>query len=161
MDSKFLLAIEASYLAGKEILAHYDTNYHIENKKDDSPVTIADKKSSEIIERILATTGVPVLSEEGKKTQYSIRKHWKEFWMVDPLDGTREFISHNGEFCVNIAYLVDNIPVFGLIYIPVSQTIYYGGSAIGKSYKYIGDYTSEIVTRSTFLKPIKTDDMYL
>lgn len=125
MEQHYILnAIEAALLAGKEILAIYDdpaSDFQIERKADNSPLTIADRKSHETIVGILAGTPFPILSEEGKNISYEERSGWKKLWIVDPLDGTKEFIKRNGEFTVNIALVSDGKPVAGVIYVPVKK----------------------------------------
>jgi 3'(2'), 5'-bisphosphate nucleotidase len=98
----------------------------VEKKADNSPLTIADKASHHIIEEKLKTTGIPILSEEGKNIEFSERKKWEKFWLVDPLDGTKEFIKQNGEFTVNIALIENSAPVLGVIYVPVNGILYFG-----------------------------------
>jgi len=120
-----MLAIKASIDAGKEILNIYDTDYSIEHKEDNSPLTQADKASHEIIANILSSTEIPVLSEEGKSIPFNERKDWNYFWIVDPLDGTKEFIKRNGEFTVNIALAHLNKPITGVIYVPVLDILYF------------------------------------
>lgn len=116
------LAIEA----GKEILKVYHTDFTVEYKKDESPLTEADKRSQDIIAAGLnKISSYPVLSEEMEQPAYAKRKNWNAFWLVDPLDGTREFIKRNGEFTVNIALIKDNTPILGVIYLPVLNIIYY------------------------------------
>lgn len=118
--------------AGKKILEiyqeHADLDTITELKKDNSPLTLADQAAHTIIsERLQALyPHIPVLSEEGKHTDYEIRKNWDTFWLVDPLDGTKEFIKRNGEFTVNIALIHNTIPVLGVIYAPVWDLLYYG-----------------------------------
>lgn len=122
-------AISAAIKAGFEILKIYNdpsSDFSIEKKADNSPLTIADKASHAVIEKQLKKTGIPVLSEEGRDIPFEERKNWQQFWMVDPLDGTKEFIKQNGEFTVNIALIEDTKPVSGIIYVPVSQTLYVG-----------------------------------
>jgi len=123
--------IDIAIDAGKEILNiyHDESKFNIVDfKADDSPLTLADQKSHILIadklERLYPD--IPVLSEEGKDIPFSIRKEWKEFWLVDPLDGTKEFIKRNGEFTVNIALIRDGYPVLGVIYAPVLNVTYYG-----------------------------------
>lgn len=98
------------------------------SKEDNSPLTLADKTSHRIIMNGLSaiTPSLPVLSEEGKDIPYDERKHWEYYWCVDPLDGTKEFLDHNGEFTVNIALICRNIPVAGVIYVPVTGDLYAG-----------------------------------
>jgi 3'(2'), 5'-bisphosphate nucleotidase len=134
IDQLSILAIKASVEAGKEILRHYNTSYSIEYKTDSSPLTTADKASHETIIRMIDHHGIPVLSEEGKDIPYHDRKLWTHFWLVDPLDGTKEFINGNGEFSVNIALIQDGSPVMGVVYVPVSGILYYG-SAMHGSYR--------------------------
>jgi len=133
MDFQELLhqAIIAAVLGGDEILEVYETNFSVELKEDNSPVTNADKKASDKIIASLQHFNIPVLSEEGVLTEYPIRKHWKQLWIVDPLDGTKEFVKRNGEFTVNIALIEDNIPVLGVIYSPVFKDLYFSAKGIG------------------------------
>jgi 3'(2'), 5'-bisphosphate nucleotidase len=119
-------AIQAAILAGKEILdVYYNSDFELEFKADDSPLTIADKRAHKVIANYLAATKLPVLSEEGKTIEYHVRKEWKLFWLVDPLDGTKEFVKRNDEFTVNIALIAGNEPVGGVVYVPVTRTIYW------------------------------------
>ena len=123
--------IDTSYLAGEKILEIYnDNNYKssIEIKKDASPLTIADKASNDVIINSLKkiNTKIPILSEEEKEIDFSSRKDWNRFWLVDPLDGTKEFINRNGEFTVNIALIEDSCPVMGVVYAPVKKKLWYG-----------------------------------
>lgn len=128
-------AIKAAIDAGDEILKVYHSNdFGVEIKSDNSPVTIADKKASDLIVKALTKFNYPVLSEEEKEVPYPKRKDWSTLWVVDPLDGTKEFIKKNGEFTVNIALVQNEKPIFGIIYIPVLEEIFYGGKDIG-SYK--------------------------
>lgn len=113
--------IETVLEAGKAVLDIYRSDdFDIENKDDKSPLTKADKASHEIIKNGLTSyfPEIPLLSEEGKEIPYEERKNWEKFWLVDPLDGTKEFIKKNGEFTVNIALIENNKPVFGIIYAP-------------------------------------------
>lgn len=120
-----LLIINASLKAGKEILAIYNNGFSVTEKLDNSPITEADKKAHQIIINTLEETKLPVLSEEGDFPDYAIRKNWEQFWMVDPLDGTKEFVNKNGEFTVNIALIENGKPTMGVIYIPVAKTLYF------------------------------------
>lgn len=128
------IAIKASIDAGEKILEVYNKDIEVEFKDDKSPLTLADKKSHDIIESYLTKTDYPVLSEEGRSIPFSERKGWKTFWIVDPLDGTKEFVKRNGEFTVNIALIENNIPIMGVIYIPVQQSLYFADTYKG-SYK--------------------------
>lgn len=135
LEDKYKISIEAALEAGKEILEIYkedivDVNY----KEDNSPLTIADNKSNEVIVKYLGKTNIPIISEEIEDKPFSERKDWDLFWLVDPLDGTKEFIKKNGEFTVNIALIKSGKPVWGVIYVPDKQILYYGREEIG-SYK--------------------------
>jgi len=118
--------LKLSLDAGKAILEVYATAFSVELKDDRSPLTLADKRSNEILcKGLIKIGGIPILSEEMKQIPYEERKSWKSFWLVDPLDGTKEFIKRNGEFTVNVALIGGNEPVFGLIYVPVTGKFYY------------------------------------
>lgn len=132
--------------AGQAILLVYNNPQEsglIKRKTDESPLTLADEASHVIIEQGLRalTPAIPVLSEEGADIPYEERRHWETFWCVDPLDGTREFINRNGEFTVNIALIEHGVPVLGVIYVPVTDTMYYGGAGMG-SFKRGADGTT-------------------
>ncbi|MBI4805316.1 MAG: 3'(2'),5'-bisphosphate nucleotidase CysQ [Desulfovibrio sp.] len=126
-------------LAGQAIMQIYSTDFEVELKDDQSPITRADRASNEIILQSLAALhpDIPVLSEETPKPAYSERRKWKRFWLVDPLDGTKEFVKRNGEFSVNIGLVENCRPVFGVLYVPVTDTLYAGGPGMG-SLKYQG-----------------------
>lgn len=122
-----IIAVRAALKAGARIMNVYtdpNSDFEIERKADNSPLTIADRKAHEVIAETLADTPYPVLSEEGKKFPYENRKEWNELWIVDPLDGTKEFIKRNGEFTVNIAYVKNGVPEAGVIYIPVKKELF-------------------------------------
>jgi len=141
-------ALTASKKAGAAVLDVYNSEFAVELKEDRSPLTLADKRSHEIISERMESLGpdlinrfleakdrsIPVLSEEGKGIPFEERKDWEYFWLVDPLDGTKEFVKRNGEFTVNIALIHINRPVLGVIYIPVKDTLYFGAEGLG-SYK--------------------------
>ncbi|MCC8358464.1 3'(2'),5'-bisphosphate nucleotidase CysQ [Salinimicrobium sediminilitoris] len=132
------VAIQASLAAGKRIMEIYNNeDFEIEAKGDDSPLTKADLASHDIIMEYLRETNIPVLSEEGKDLPYEERKQWSELWIVDPIDGTKEFIKRNGEFTVNIALVKDQVPVMGVIYVPALKELYFAEKATG-SYKLEG-----------------------
>ncbi|MBI1305702.1 MAG: 3'(2'),5'-bisphosphate nucleotidase CysQ [Bacteroidetes bacterium] len=131
-DSLFTILFEAAHKAGKAILDVYSRDDFGEKIKDDnSPLTEADKNANTEIMNVLASTQLPVLSEEGKSIPYEERSGWKEFWMVDPLDGTKEFIKRNGEFTVNIALIRNNTPVIGIVYAPATDTCWIGDVSNG------------------------------
>jgi len=117
--------------AGEEILKVYDSDFAVESKDDRSPLTLADKKAHEVIAKSLNEGPFPILSEEGKEIPFEDRKNWDKFWMVDPLDGTKEFIKRNGEFTVNIALIENGEPIMGVIYVPVKGMLYMGARDVG------------------------------
>lgn len=119
-------AIKGAYEGGLEILEVYGTEFSVDVKEDKSPLTEADRRAHNKIMEFLEGTGIPVLSEEGKHLSYDERKAWSQFWLVDPLDGTKEFVKRNGEFTVNIALIEHGVPVSGVIYVPVKDEMYLG-----------------------------------
>lgn len=120
------LALEAAVLGGKAIMEVYKTAFDVIIKADDSPLTLADQNANDIIMSFLEKTKIPIISEENEQLDFEVRKHWKQCWIVDPLDGTKEFINRNGDFTVNIALVEDGKPIWGVIYIPVTETLYVG-----------------------------------
>ncbi len=120
--------IETCLLAGAEILDVYASDFDVAKKADSSPVTAADLRANHVItERLRARwPDVPVLSEESAKAAHEVRRHWQRFWLVDPLDGTKEFIKRNGQFTVNIALIEDGRPAAGWVWAPASKTLYWG-----------------------------------
>jgi 3'(2'), 5'-bisphosphate nucleotidase len=130
---KFLTtAITAALEAGKTILKIYHSGeFDVEIKGDNSPLTKADKASNKIIMSFLKTTTIPVLSEEDRNIPYKERKDWSQLWIIDPIDGTKEFIKRNGEFTVNIALIENQKPIIGVIFVPVSGELYFSTKEIG------------------------------
>ncbi len=124
-------AIQASLIAGEEILKVYESDFAVEHKDDKSPLTLADRNAHNAISEILKPLNLPVLSEEGKSIEYSERSQWEYFWMVDPLDGTKEFIKRNGEFTVNIALIHQQRSILGVIYVPVTKVLYFAAEGVG------------------------------
>lgn len=119
-------AVEAAIKAGIEILeVYYNSDFDIEFKTDNSPLTQADKRAHNVIVEHLSATNIPVLSEEGKTVPFDERKNREIFWLVDPLDGTKEFIKRNNEFTVNIALIKCQTPVAGVVFVPVTKVIYW------------------------------------
>lgn len=117
----------AAFNGGQAILEVYNSaDFQIEVKGDNSPLTLADRKAHEAIIAILKDFPIPILSEEGREIPIDERQKWNELWIVDPLDGTKEFIKRNGEFTVNIALVNKGIPVMGIIYVPVTKLLYFG-----------------------------------
>ena len=134
MDLKSLLPIAkvAAEKAAVEILKIYESgDFSIEAKADDSPLTLADKASHNAIVAELEKTELPILSEEGKSVDYENRKEWGQFWMIDPWDGTKEFIKKNGEFTINIALIKNGKPILGVVQVPVSGKIYFATQGDG------------------------------
>ena len=119
--------------AGKAILKIYNQDFDVEYKTDNTPLTIADRKANEIIVAALSQLpinaflqqNIPIISEEGGAVPYEERKNWKYFWLIDPLDGTKEFVKKNGEFTVNIALIYKETPVLGVVYSPVLNLCYW------------------------------------
>ena len=135
LSQNLKLAIEASIKAGKKILEIYTSDdFNLDYKDDNSPLTLADIASNEIIENILKTSNIPVLSEEGNILDYQQRKDFKHLWIVDPLDGTKEFVKKNDEFTVNIALVENKRPILGVIYAPALKVLYFSEYKFG-SYK--------------------------
>ncbi len=132
MNDLLFTAIKSSISAGKAILEVYNSdNFEVEFKSDNSPLTLADRKAHNVIVGYLKKTGIPILSEEGRGIPYEERKNWDQFWLVDPLDGTKEFVKRNGEFTVNIALIENGNPIMGVIYVPVTDVLYVGSSGNG------------------------------
>jgi 3'(2'), 5'-bisphosphate nucleotidase len=145
--------IKVALEAGRSILDIYATGFSVSYKDDHSPLTLADRRSNEIITSRLSAppfNQFPILSEEGRNVPYKERKNWEYFWLVDPLDGTKEFIRRNGEFNVNIALIKRNRPVAGVIYIPVKDTFYFSAEDSG-AYRLTD---SEIVNHELSLKEL-------
>lgn len=135
MNKELTIAIEAALKAGKVIMEVYDSVIEVEYKDDKSPLTAADKKANDIINSFLIPTQIPIISEENKQTDFSIRKNWSTCWVVDPVDGTKEFIKRNGEFTVNIALVENGKPQLGVIYVPATRVIYFANVAKGEAFK--------------------------
>ena len=124
-------AIDAAFDAGRCILEVYGRGFDVQEKADRSPLTEADLKAHAAIAECLAGTGLQMLSEEGRDVPIQERQGWDMYWLVDPLDGTKEFVSRNGEFTVNIALIEDGKPLWGLVYAPVLDRLWYGGKGMG------------------------------
>ncbi len=124
---------EIAHLAAARILEIYDTDFAVENKEDRSPLTAADMAAHNSICQDLADLDptIPVLSEESAELPYEVRSQWSRYWLVDPLDGTREFIKRNGEFTVNIALIENNMVSLGVIVVPVTGVCYFAAKSMG------------------------------
>ncbi len=133
--------------AGEQILNIYNDPDHsqvVDYKADDSPLTLADKASHQVLQRGLSQLfpDIPIISEEGEDISYATRKDYDLFWLVDPLDGTKEFINRNGEFTVNVALISSRYPAAGFIYTPVIDTMYVGVD--GEAYKVVAGERQEL-----------------
>lgn len=135
---------ELAERAGRAILEIYNDQYEVERKADTSPLTSADIAAHELIEQGLRSLwpDLPVLSEESAESSYSERGSWRRYWLVDPLDGTREFIKGNGEFTVNIALIDDGVPVLGVVHAPVIEVTYFAARDSG-AWKRVGGHEPE------------------
>ena len=135
MDLKQMIepVVELAIQAGDAILEVYATDFDVQHKADLSPLTQADMASHRCIDAGLKTLTpeIPVLSEESGMPEFDERSKWDRYWLVDPLDGTKEFVNRNGEFTVNIALIEDNRPVFGVVYVPVNNQTYFGCAGYG------------------------------
>lgn len=120
--------IEGVHAAGCEVMAIYQNDFSVETKADQSPLTEADMAAHHALVALLQkiTPDVPVLSEESGTIDFSTRQAWQRYWLIDPLDGTKEFVNKNGEFTLNVALIENGVPVFGIVYAPVLQTTWVG-----------------------------------
>lgn len=161
MKDKLKMAIKASILAGKAIMEIYEgDDFGIETKDDESPLTKADRISNSIINDFLKPSGVPIISEENRLVDYIDRREWSQCWIVDPLDGTKEFIKKNGEFTVNIALIEKGRPKLGVIFAPAIDMLYFGIVPESKAYKCIepDNEVEEVLRNAKELKPTKKGD---
>jgi len=157
MNKNLQIAIQASLEAGKVIMQVYDTAFDVEIKDDKSPLTEADKKANDVINSYLVNTEFPIISEENKQTHYATRKNWTTCWVVDPVDGTKEFIKRNGEFTVNIALVTNGKPELGVIYVPAIKTIYVANVNTKEAFKTQLEShdasVEEVINAATALQP--------
>jgi len=154
LSQNLKLAIDAAIQAGKKIIEIYNSDdFNLEYKLDDSPLTIADTASNKIIENILEASNIPILSEEGNILDFNKRKNLKHLWIVDPLDGTKEFIKKNNEFTVNIALIENSIPVIGVIYAPALNVLYFSERKLG-AYKTLITALDEFDNSKAFRLPL-------
>lgn len=163
MKNNYSLAIEAAVKAGKAILDVYGSgDFEVETKADDSPLTIADRRAHELICGELKETEIPVLSEEGQRIPYMNRSWWEKFWLVDPLDGTKEFIKRNGEFTVNIALVKEGKVQFGVVFAPVLNELYLGipgrGAYLSKTEKHFNQPLDYLLQLARKLPCFQSDD---
>jgi 3'(2'), 5'-bisphosphate nucleotidase len=144
-------------LAGTAIMKIYDGGFTVQHKEDDSPLTLADLESQRVIldglKRI--TPAIPILSEESAAAPWAERQHWRELWVVDPLDGTREFVKRNGEFTVNIALVVDHEPVLGVVSAPAQGLVFWGARGLGAFTEHRGAPRTPIRTAVPPQRPLR------
>lgn len=160
------IAIKAAIKAGNIIEYIYENDdFELEIKQDNTPLTKADKEANAIINVFLDRTLIPVISEENKEINYEKRKLWKQCWVVDPLDGTKEFLKKNNEFTVNIALVENGRPILGVIFSPISKDLYYANVLDKKAYKITisndYDYSENWFDDTYRITPQKTDDAVL
>lgn len=157
MNPNLKVAIEAAIKAGTAILNIYAQDFTVDTKADASPLTQADKNANEVINSFLEPTGIPIISEENKQTDYAIRRTWARCWVVDPLDGTKEFIKRNGEFTVNIALVENGRPVLGVIYVPATMELYFAQVYSRNAFKIIvsdeNQSAAELIASATEIRP--------
>ncbi len=149
--------IEIAKEAGEAISQIYNSDFDYQIKKDLSPITAADRLSHKIItERLkILTPQIPILSEENCDIPFKVRAQWTDYWLVDPLDGTKEFINNNGEFTVNIALVKNNTPILGIIHIPISHETYWGSKNKGSFYLNANDDVVKISVSNNHQSPIR------
>jgi 3'(2'), 5'-bisphosphate nucleotidase len=168
LNDHLLTALLASREAGLAILDVYKQEFDVSYKEDRSPLTLADQRSHDIIVdhlTDLSKKSLPILSEEGKDIPFEQRRAWEYFWLIDPLDGTKEFIKRNGEFTVNIALIYQHRPVLGVIYAPVNNIFYFASEGLGafrlkndKVFKLLEGKASEIERDSVLKEILKQSD---
>lgn len=147
-------------MAGKAIMEIYHSaDFQVVVKEDQSPLTRADKSANEIINSILVSTGIPVISEENEQVPYNKRKDWQSCWIVDPLDGTKEFIRRNGEFTVNIALVNKGEPALGVIFAPALDILYYAIVQEQRAFKLekASESFGSLIKDSSEIKPVSWD----
>ena len=147
---------ELSHRAGKAILDVYQQDFTVTHKEDDSPLTQADLASHTLICEALAalTPDIPLLSEESTEIDFATRSGWSQYWLIDPLDGTREFVNRNGEFTVNIALISHHAPIFGVVHVPVSGITYTGIETLGAFRQEPGQAPVSIHVRQPCADPV-------
>ncbi|NPB04765.1 MAG: 3'(2'),5'-bisphosphate nucleotidase CysQ [Aquificae bacterium] len=158
MQSLVEAVVEAVLKAGEEVLKVYERpeGVKVELKADESPLTEADRRSHEVLNSELRKIlNAPVLSEEGKDVPYEVRKHWELLWLVDPLDGTKEFIKRNGEFTVNVALVKKGIPILGVVYAPAKNLLYWGGEEVGSFKRENGGERRLDLSKAEFSPPVR------
>jgi 3'(2'), 5'-bisphosphate nucleotidase len=149
--------VKLTQQAGDAILSVYSEQFEVTHKTDQSPLTVADLRSHEIISKglLALTPDLPVLSEEAADISFEQRQKWARYWLVDPLDGTKEFVSRNGEFTVNIALIDDHVPVLGVVHVPVTSTTYTGAVGVGAFKQVDGQTPQPLRVRSPADSPLR------
>ena len=150
-------AVALARSAGDAILEVYATDFDVQAKDDDSPLTQADMASHRIIDTGLRdlTPKIPIISEESGLAPYEVRSKWPMYWLIDPLDGTKEFVNRNGEFTVNIALINGNRPVLGVVHVPVSGKNYTGCEGVGAAVREGDGGSRSIGVVSTSASPLR------
>jgi 3'(2'), 5'-bisphosphate nucleotidase len=150
-----LVALAAE--AGKAILEVYASDFDVQAKDDESPITKADMASHHLILAGLQelTPDLPILSEESGLPDFEERGRWNPYWLIDPLDGTKEFVNRNGEFTVNIALIEDHQPVLGVVHVPVRDTTYYGCRGVGAAKRVEGGQPERIGVATASASPVR------
>lgn len=164
MSTNLKIAILSALEAGKKILEiYYSDDFGIKIKRDNSPLTRADKVSHNVIVSMLEKTEIPILSEEDSVISYAERKKYKRLWIIDPIDGTKEFIKRNGEFTVNIALIENQHPILGVVFVPASGDLYFSSNETGsfKIYVDLENFDVEsIISKARKLPFIREDKTY-
>jgi len=154
-------AVRAAMCAGAEIMDVYcKQSFEVEYKSDKSPLTKADIRANAVITAVLRETDLPILSEEGVHLPYEERQAWSRFWLIDPLDGTSEFVAKSGDFCVNVALIDNTEPILGVIYSPVKDTVWFGAMGFGAykiedATKVIDDFSFESMQNAAIKLPYR------
>jgi len=149
LEKMFEPVVELAVQAGDTILEVYATDFDVQHKSDLSPLTEADMASNDVIDRGLRalTPDIPILSEESGLPEFAERSQWEKYWLVDPLDGTKEFINRNGEFTVNIALIENHAPLLGVVGVPALGDLYTGNVADGEAFKFSGSEVTRLAVR--------------
>lgn len=143
--------------AGREILRVYETDFKVQNKDDESPLTQADLAAHHCIVEALAslTPDIPIISEEGGLADFEERRQWQRYWLIDPLDGTKEFVNRNGEFTVNIALIEQHQPSFGVVHVPVQNKTYIGCAGYGAELRSVDESPLKIRVAERSSTPVR------
>ena len=150
LQRNLAVALRASLIAGDAVMRVYSTDFEVNLKSDQSPITEADRQSHGILLAQL-NKAIPLLSEEGSKIAYEERKDWGTYWLIDPLDGTKEFVKRNGEFTINVALIEQCSPIAGIVYVPAKGILYFGARGFG-SYRVSGAAVDKIKESADVLK---------